>query len=524
MFNALLKKQFMEMGAFLTNNGRTGQRRSPKAALGYLLFFSLMLLVMMGSFGAMAWPIAQVLVPAGQSWIYFATMELTALLMSVIVGAFAGYSGLFAARDNETLLAMPIPPWMILSVRLLTLLATNLGCVLLVWVPTVAVYVWYAPKPLGAVLSALPVALILAGISSILSAILGWVVAEVNGRVRHKSLVTVVLSLAFLGGYYLLVRQLELLLQRELRLLAEAEPSGPIWVAGRAAGGDAPALLTAGLIVLAAAGSFCGLLGRKYLRLMTTRRSTKKAVYREKRTRRSGLRQTLLRRELLHLGSSPAYLLNCSLGTGMLVIVGGVLLVKAEEIRSSAAELFPSEFLPLLLCAMVCVGLASNLLAAPSVSLEGETLWLIRSLPVTGWQALRAKLDLHLLLTAVPAVLCTLCGGVAFQIGAGSLLPVLLVVLLFSGFTALFDLMAGLCWPNLHWTSETAVIKQSLFSVVAMLGSWGAAVILAGLGFLLLRHLPGTGVLACCAVLLAGADLLLFRWVRGAGCRRFEEL
>ena len=143
---------------------------------------------------------------------------------------------------------------------------------------------------------------------------------------------------------------------------------------------------------------------------------------------------------------------------------------------------------------------------------------------MTAWQALRAKLDLHLLLTAVPAAFCTLCGGVAFRVKAGEMLLVLLVVLLFSGFTALFDLMAGLLWPNLHWTSETAVIKQSIFGGVALLGSWAAGLLLMFGGFLLLRVLPGTGVLAVCAAVLAAVDALLLHWVKENGCRRFEEL
>ena len=236
------------------------------------------------------------------------------------------------------------------------------------------------------------------------------------------------------------------------------------------------------------------------------------------------MRRTLLRRELLHLASSPAYLLNCALGTVMLGIVGGVFLVKADQIYVHASERIPAEFLPLLLCAIVCGGLAANLLAAPAVSLEGKSFWIIRSLPVTAWQTLRAKLDLHLLLTAVPAAFCTLCGGAAFRAGVGELVLVLLVVLLFSGFTACFDLMAGLLWPNLHWVSETAVIKQSLSGMAALFGSWAAGLLLTVGGFALLRVLPGTGVLLVCAGLLAAADALLLHWLKGQGCRRLEEL
>ena len=528
MFKALLKKQFREMTAFLTNSRKTGSRRSTRAAVGFALFFGGVILLLMVSLGAMAWPLAQAMVPVGQGWLYFLSMELMALLIAVIMGAFAGYSGLFAAKDNELLLAMPIPPWMILTVRLLTLLTTNFMCVLLAWVPTVFVYTLYAETPLGAVLSALPMAVFLAGISAVLSAIIGWVVAEVSGRVRNKNAVVVVLSLVFMGGYFVGMQKLQSTLQSLLRGLSDdadaRAKAGLLYHLGHAAEGDGLTLLVFGVVVLAAMAAFCGVLGRQYLRLMTTKRGVKKAVYHAKVTQKSSLRKALLRRELLHLTSSPAYLLNCALGTVMLGIVGGVFLVKAEQIYVHASERIPEEFLPLLLCAIVCGGLAANLLAAPAVSLEGKSFWIIRSLPVTAWQTLRAKLDLHLLLTAVPAAFCTLCGGAAFRAGVGELVLVLLVVLLFSGFTACFDLMAGLLWPNLHWVSETAVIKQSLSGMAALFGSWAAGLLLTVGGFALLRVLPGTGVLVVCACLLAAADALLLHWLKGQGCRRLEEL
>lgn len=45
---------------------------------------------------------------------------------------------------------------------------------------------------------------------------------------------------------------------------------------------------------------------------------------------------------------------------------------------------------------------AMNDITAPSISLEGKNIWLVQAFPVTGWQALRAKLHLHLLLTLPP--------------------------------------------------------------------------------------------------------------------------
>lgn len=78
-----------------------------------MLFAVLMLLVML-SFGSMALPLAVTLVPQGLDWLYFVLMELSALTVSVLASAFTSYGHLFRCRDNQQLLALPIPPGAIL--------------------------------------------------------------------------------------------------------------------------------------------------------------------------------------------------------------------------------------------------------------------------------------------------------------------------------------------------------------------------------------------------------------------------
>ena len=129
-------------------------------------------------------------------------MELSALTVSVLASAFTSYGHLFRCRDNQQLLALPIPPGTIFAVRCGGVYLTGLIYLLLAWVPSVVCYALAAPRPGGALLAALPVALALAGVSMVLAVLLGWTVALLNRRARHKSLVTVVGTLLFLAVYY----------------------------------------------------------------------------------------------------------------------------------------------------------------------------------------------------------------------------------------------------------------------------------------------------------------------------------
>ena len=256
MIRALLKKQLLELGAAFVRSSKTGKQRSRAGTLGYALLFTVLMLLVMLSFGSMALPMAVMLVPQGLAWLYFVLMELSALMVSVLASAFTSYGHLFRCRDNQQLLALPIPPGAIFAVRCGGVYLTCLIYLLLAWVPSVVCYALAAPRPGGALLAALPVALALAGVSMVLAVLLGWAVALLNRRARHKSLVTVVGTLLFLAVYYAVFQWVgnavdALALDAVQAGAAAGRAAAPLRLLGFAAVGKLPALLR--LLALAAA-------------------------------------------------------------------------------------------------------------------------------------------------------------------------------------------------------------------------------------------------------------------------------
>lgn len=144
LFRALFRKQLREQGAFLVRSASTGRHRTRAGRLAFGALYGGIVLLVMGSFFSLAWPLGELLLPAGQEALYFLTMELLALAVGVFAGAFSSYGSLFQARDNDLLLAMPIPPWMLFAVRMSGLYATCLFYLLLLWVPAEVVYGLYA--------------------------------------------------------------------------------------------------------------------------------------------------------------------------------------------------------------------------------------------------------------------------------------------------------------------------------------------------------------------------------------------
>ena len=56
MIRALLKKQLLELGAAFVRSSKTGKQRSRVGTFGYALLFTVLMLLVMLSFGSMALP------------------------------------------------------------------------------------------------------------------------------------------------------------------------------------------------------------------------------------------------------------------------------------------------------------------------------------------------------------------------------------------------------------------------------------------------------------------------------------
>ena len=159
MLKVLFRKQLLEMTTFLGRSSKTGKTRSRTQKAAMAALFAVLLLFAAFCIFLMAWPMCAVLVQQGLGWLYFASMALTSLIISVVASAFMSHSALFQAKDTELLLSLPIPPEMVFAVRAAGVYLTGLLYLLLAWVPAVVCYGLMAPHPLPGLLASVPMAL-----------------------------------------------------------------------------------------------------------------------------------------------------------------------------------------------------------------------------------------------------------------------------------------------------------------------------------------------------------------------------
>ncbi|MGN1124540.1 MAG: hypothetical protein ACI4RR_09365 [Eubacterium sp.] len=531
MTKPLLKKQMMEVFSWIYQDKKTGKNRSKKNIISYSILYIAIFGFLAGVFFNLASKLCSQLEPVNLSWLFFAMMGLIALAFGVFGSVFNTYSSLYTAKDNDLLLSMPIKPSGILIARLSGVYAMGLMYELIVMIPTLIAYYVNGANGILSIIFGILCTLVLSVFVLALSCVLGWVVALVQGKIKNKSFVTVFISLAFLFGYYYAYNKAYLALQY---VVANAENVSakakiilyPFYHMGLAAQGNALSMLIFTAVVGVIFAAVYLVLSRSFIRLATTSTTSAKTQYREKAVKTASADSALLRKEFKRFTSSPAYMLNCGLGTVLLIAAGIAVLVKRNDLMSMLTELFSGyeSFIPLLAVAAICMMTTMNDITAPSISLEGKNLWLAQVLPVSSLQILKAKLKLHIILTVVPALILTTCMLAVIKPSVEFVIITPVIVVLFVVFSALLGLSINLKMPNLNWTNETVAVKQSMSVLIALFGGWAIVIALGLIYFAVERFISDFAFLVIAAILFAVLSAFMFNRLKKNGTKLFEAL
>lgn len=533
MLKALLRKQFLELTTWFYQDKKTGKKRSKAAMAGFIILYAVICACCCMIFFVVGGSLCGPLLAVDMGWLYMAIMGLIAMALGVFGSVFNTYAGLYRSKDNELLLSLPVPSSAILAVRLFGVWFWGLVYEALVFLPAMILFWINGRGTVQNVILDLILMLVISIFVLALSCILGWLIAKITARMKSKSFFTVVLSLLFMGGYYYFYFQAYSILQQ---LLANAEAVGakvkgaayPLYLLGKGADGGILEAVSFTALVLILFGLVWLILSKSFLRIATTREAVK-TRYKEEKAKRRSMGSALLQKERRRFLSSSTYMLNCGLGTLFLVAAAVFLIVK-EKMVSELIGGLTGDFaglklaIPVFAVGAVCGMISMNDMTAPSISLEGKTIWLLQSLPIEPWQVLKAKLKLQLLLTGIPTLLCQAALLYVLKPDGQTALLILLLPQLFALLTAVFGLVVNLKAPNLNWMSETAAVKQSVGVAIVLFGSLLLVMALIIVYLALEETLAVGNYLLICTLLVAALDGIMLLWLKKRGTAILKTL
>ncbi len=532
MLITLFKKQVTELLSNMLGGKPLKQGFFSVRMMIYLLLGFYLFILMFRVFYSMAASLCQPLVAAGNDWMYFALMGVMATFIGVTGSLFTANSTIYHARDNEFLLSLPIPQWMIVFTRIAMIYLVSAAFEIMVMFPALLVYFVVGNAPIWALVFQIVAVLVMPVIAVVVACLIGWLSAVINSKIRQQAIFSVLTSLAFIGVFYYVYWNL----YNYINLIIEnADAVGgvmkillfPFYQMGLASTGNPIAFVIYIVLMAAIMAIVVSLVASNFVELASKTQVVARRKTKKKTDKSDSPSMALFKKEFRRFTSSSVSMMSCALGSIMMVMIGVMCFFAGEWIVTTFMGMSngPDENLPLMAMLIVCMMTAMNTITASSISLEGKHIWMLKVLPISPWQIFKAKLGVHVVITGVPAVFCAIAFAIAGGTDILTILYMIAATLVFVLFSAIVGLLCNLRFPNLNWTNEAQAVKQNMSIIVATFAPWGMLIILAVVCAVM--RLMGDSVTKCLSAAMALTAalicLLVGKLVR-SGAERFMDL
>ena len=456
-----------------------------KIILGIFLYLLILasFLIMTVSIAA---SLAMVLVPLKLDWLYFLLYFIAVFSILFIFGIFESKAELFECKDNAILIPLPISARDIVCSRVLVLMLYHYLECAFIFLPAMIFYLVFGGTPM-ALLGGAAFFLVMPAVTASLSAIFGFFLSKLTARIKNKTVFTLICTLAFLAlyffGYSALMNGMDAVFENldgiaadlgvkmsALRFLGEIVLAKPL-----------PLILF--ILVGVLITYLClRVVIRFYFRTATEQDTGATILHHESTARSLPPILALMQKELRRFLSSANYMLNCGLGLLMAPIAGVFALIKRTDLLALCAGLgielssaAPIATALLSLCIMM------NYMSGVSLSLEGKSFWVVRSLPIRTSDIIFSKVFAAVIVSAPFSLISSTLMCIALAPNALEAIALFTLPLLLALATSLFYALINAIFPKMQFDNEAVVIKQSLSSFVGALGS-----VLVGMGLMYL--------------------------------------
>ena len=463
-------------------------------------------------------------------------------ILALVEGVYKSQGILFEAKDSELLFSLPISKKSILTARVIKLYVFQFLYSLLFTVPGIAIYAYYV-KPTAYFYAITVIMLILFPIiPTVLGCMIGFITKQISVRFKARRAVQIILTFIFISILMIASFNLKSVIASITENAANIDATirsvyFPIDIYMDLINGfdivKFVLLIAINALLLLL---FVTLAGKKYFRIISKSKENFKAVKTKQIAvedfsyKKSSVIMALLKKEFVRYFSSTVYVVNTMFGIVLLLIATVALCLNFDQaIISMASENIPMEDVATLhmlapkVYLAILIGLSfMTSITSSSISLEGKTFNISKSLPVKEDKMLLAKVLMSDIITIPAVLICDIIFLFSFEVSILDAVLIILASFIAPSIAAVFGLIVNLKYPKMNASSDTEVVKQSTSSMVAVFGGMFLAGVFVTITFV---H-AGLGDYAMIIedVLLGGILLVLWMILSKYGRKRYREI
>ena len=515
----LLKNSFINStGVNSLSKGVSSSKEKRKLLIttGTLLLIATVICFMTTSYSI---GLATVLKPMGYLDLILIVAVLFSSILSFITSIYKAQGTLFSSKDYDLLMSLPIKNSTILTSKILSLMSISYIGTTLIIVPASIVYFIYNGSLSWFFFIILAIGLIFIPMIPIIAAsIIAVVITFISSRFKHKNVATIVVGMIA----FLLIMVVSMNMQNYINAFIVNSDSivkgissiypPAMYLKEALINYDIVSLIKFALIstipfvifILVFSKTFKtinGKLGESY----------KKANYKVVKLEKSSVTKALVNQELRRYFATPIYVMNTAVG--MVLLVGGAIatLFISKETLAEFLE-YPeiANMIPIGVLVVLVFTIGLSCITNSSISLEGNRLWILKSLPIEPKDIFKGKIIANLIITIPASIIANVIFYIGLKFEIKYLIFNLLISIVFALVSAVLGLIINLYFPKMEWTNPTTVVKQSASVMITSLGIVVLSIAIVGLSLCLIKVFSITNIMIILSVVLVIFLIVLF--------------
>ena len=454
-------------------------------------------------------------------------------MLAFVEGIYKSQGILFEAKDNDLLLSLPIKKSTILFSRIFKLLLFEYLYNLLFLLPAFIVYIYYEHPSINFYLVSIIMTVLIPIIPTILACFFGYIIKLISSKFKSKKLIQTILTCIIFTILFLLSLNMQDYIQK---IVNEAKNINELLTKLYYTIGAYSNLINKFDIIIFIKLLLINvvpliifiLIGQKYYFkiILNSKSITKKSKGKVEINSNKPL-ISLTKKELKRYFSSPVYMFNTGFGLILLFIFTIILCFKGKDTLVGLLATYKvsnSISVELIFYGLLFFSLALTSITSSSISLEGKTINITKSLPIDYKLILKSKI-LNCFIIELPLTLISiLIFIIKFRASLLYIISLILISIITIFLNATIGLIINMKYPKLNYTNDTEVVKQSMSSMISVFISF-VIFLLSILGIWYLNDkLNITVILIIHLVLLSIISFVLYILLLKKGPKEYQKL
>lgn len=509
-------------------------KTTSKKKINKILMPILLFLLVATAIGSYAYMLGKTLHPVNLTYVMLTMFILLVTILTFTAGIYKSQGILFDTKDNDLLFSLPIKKSKILFIRILKLLIFQYIYNLMFLLPAFVIYIYFEKPGIDFYLISLLMTFLLPIIPTIASSILGYITKMISSKSNKKRLVQTVVTLLIFMAIFMLSYNLNSYLEN---IATHAKSINEVITKTYLPAGLYIDLITNYktiylikmlLINIIPLAVFIYIGQKYYFKIVFNSKEAKtskqsKQIKYNKNTKL----KALVIKELKRYLSSPIYMMNTAFGYIMILVLSIALCFNDKIINNlilSQYGLTTNISITFIYFCMILLMISMTSITSSSISLEGKTINITKSLPIKTSTIMKSKIIFPFIIELPFTILSEIIFFIKFTPTIQEEILIILTSLVTIAFQAVLGLIINLKYPKLNASSDTEVVKQSMSATLSVFLGLGISIVLILIMIKLNKILTIPGQMLIALIIMITITTILYIILMNKTSKEYQKL